>query len=238
MGNSYELLVAKINEFTRKFYLNKLLRGSIYAASVILALYLFMFVLVYYTAPSPEIKTFLFFSFLTVALFAIAFWIVKPSLAYFKLSKTLSVEQAATIIGNHFFNVKDRLLNTLQLKALADESPQNSQLILAGIDQKISDLRPIPFASAINLKDNKKHVKYILLPLAIILIIGILAPAILKEGTNSFVRYNEEILPVAPFSFEVLNKNLIVTQGDDVTIKLKLKGDEFPQDVYIEDGVN
>ena len=238
MGNSYDLLIAKINEFTRKFYLNKLLRGSIYAAASILGLYLFLFVLVYYAHPGTATKTTLFFSFLLIALTAIGFWIVKPALAYFKLSKTLSIEQAAGLIGDHFFNVKDRLLNTLQLKSLADGSPQNNQLILAGIDQKISDLRPIPFASAINLNDNKKHIKYILFPLAIILFIGIIAPAILREGTNSFIRYNEEILPQAPFEFVVLNKSLKVTQGDDFTLKLALTGNEFPQEIYIEDGAN
>ncbi|MBB2146257.1 hypothetical protein GM921_12220 [Pedobacter sp. LMG 31464] len=238
MSSNYDLLLAKINEFTRKFYLNKLLRGSIYAAASILGLYLFLFVLVYYAHPGTGTKTTLFFSFLFIALVAIGFWIIKPALSYLKLSKTLSVEQAAGLIGNHFFNVKDRLLNTLQLKALADDSPQNSQLILAGIDQKISDLRPIPFASAINLNDNRKHIKYILLPLAIIIFIGIIAPAILKEGTTSFIRYNEEILPKAPFDFVVLNKNLSVTQGDDFTVKLQLNGNEFPQDIYIEDGAN
>lgn len=206
MGNSYELLIAKINEFIRKFYLNKLLRGSIYAAAIILALYLCLFVLVYYSNPSTAAKTGLFFSFLAISFVAIGFWIVKPALAYFKLSKTLSVEQAASIIGDHFFNVKDRLLNTLQLKTLADNSPQNNQLILAGIDQKIGDLRPIPFTSAINLGDNKKHIKYILLPLAIIIFIGIIAPAILKEGTNSFIRYNEEDLTQSPFQFSGLKQ--------------------------------
>ena len=238
MGNSYDLLIAKINEFTKKFYLNKLLRGSIYAAATILGCYLFLFVLVYYTHPGTVTKTVLFFSFLTIALFAIFFWMVKPALAYFKLGKTISLEHASNLIGNHFFNVKDRLLNTLQLKALADLSPQNSQLILAGIDQKIGDLRPIPFTNAINLNDNRKHIKYILLPLAIIIFIGVIAPAILKEGTNSFIRYNEEILPKSPFSFQVLNKSLTVTQGDDLTVKLQLVGDEFPQDVYLQDGVN
>jgi len=238
MGNSYDLLIAKINEFTKKFYLNKLLRGSIYAAATILGLYLFIFVLVYYTNPSITAKTTIFFSFLVIAIAALVVWIIRPALAYFKLSKTLTIEQAAKLIGDHFFNVKDRLLNTLQLKSLADSSPQNSQLILAGIDQKIGDLRPIPFASAINLGDNKKHIKYILIPLAIILGIGIIAPAILKEGTNSFMKYDEEILPKAPFNFDILNKNLTVTQGDDLTVNLKLTGDEFPQEVYIADGAN
>jgi hypothetical protein len=238
MGNNYDLLLEKINEFTRKFYLNKLLRGSIYAAASILGVYLVLFVLIYYTHPGTTTKTLIFFSFLLFAISVIGFWMVKPGLSYFKLSKSLSAEQAAGLIGNHFSNVKDRLLNTLQLQSLAAHSPQNSQLILAGIDQKISDLRPIPFSSAINLGDNKKHIKYILFPLAIILFIGIIAPAILREGTNSLIRYNEEILPQAPFQFVVLNQNLQVTQGDDFTVNLALTGNEFPQEIYVEDGAN
>ena len=97
----------------------------------------------------------LFFSFLIISLTSIGLWVVKPALAYFKLGKNISLEHASLLIGTHFFDIKDRLLNTLQLKALADNSPQNNQLILAGIDQKISELKPIPFAKAINLNDNK-----------------------------------------------------------------------------------
>lgn len=238
MGNNYNLLLLKINEFTRKFYLNKLLRGSIYAAALILTLYLFLFVWIFYSYPSISTKTLLFYSYVAISLIAVLFWIVKPALSYFQLSKTLSLEEAANLIGNHFFNVKDRLLNTLQLKELADNSPQNSALILAGIDQKINELKPIPFSTAINLGDNKKHIKYIALPLFIILLIGIIAPAILREGTSNFIRYNEEVLPKAPFDFIVENKHLNITQGDDLTIKVKLSGDEFPQDIYLEDGVN
>jgi hypothetical protein len=238
MGNNYNLLIDKINEFTRKFYLNKLLRGSIYAAALILSLYLCLFVWVFYSYPSVSTKTFLFYSFTLISILAVIFWIIKPALSYFNLGKTISIETASNLIGNHFFNVKDRLLNTLQLKQLADSSPQNSALILAGIDQKIAELKPIPFSTAINLGENKKYIKYIAFPLLVILIIGIISPAILKEGTSSFVRYDEEVLPKAPFQFVVENKNLNIMQGDDLTIKLRLAGDEFPQDIYLEDGVN
>lgn len=238
MQSSYDLLIGKINEFTKKFYLNKLLRGSIYAAATILAAYLFLFLFVYYFNPSTGAKTGLFFSFVLLSFVALGYWVIKPALAYFKLSKNLSIEQAATLIGDHFFNIQDKLLNTVQLKALADSSPQNSQLIIAGIDQKIDALRPIPFSSAIKLGDNRKYIKYVLFPLGVILAIGIVAPVILREGTNSFIRYNEEVLPKAPFNFVVLNQRLTVTQGDDLTINLKLTGDQFPQDLYVEDGAN
>jgi hypothetical protein len=238
MNNNYELLISKVNEFTQKFYLNKLLRGSIYAAAVLLVLYLFIFLFVYYTHPGITVKTVLFFSSLAASLYIIGFWIILPALSYFKLGKNLSIEQAATLIGSHFFNVKDKLLNTLQLKALADKSPESNMLIMAGIDQKIQELKPIPFTSAIRLDENKKYLKYFLAPLSVIVLIAIIAPAILKEGTNGFVQYNKEILPKAPFNFELQNGSLLRSQGDDLTLKLKITGNEIPQEVYVSDGLN
>ena len=238
MENSYGLLISKINEFTRKFYLNKLLRGTIYTASLLILLYLFLFTGIYYTHPGTTVKTVLFFSFLLTSLTAICIWIIKPLMALFKISKNISLETAADLIGKHFFTVKDKLLNTLQLKALADQSPNNNQLILAGIDQKIIELKPIPFSNAIRLQENRKYIRFILIPLSFIVFIALLSPSILKEGTLSFVQYDKEILPKAPFEFVMLNRNLTVVQGDDVTIKLKMTGNEIPQDVYISEGAN
>lgn len=238
MDSNYSLLVSKINEFTRKFYLNKLLRGSIYAAAVILALFLCLFVASYYLNPSVGTKTTLFFTFLAACAVLIFIWVIKPSLLYLNLRKSLTIEESARLIGDHFFSVQDKLLNTLQLKALADQSPHNSSLILAGIDQKINELKPIPFASAVRLTDNRKYIRFVLIPLSIIVLIGLIAPAVLREGANRFVQYDKEILPVAPFNFNLVNKSMQFLQGDDAVIKLKLTGNEIPQEVYISDGIN
>ena len=238
MSSNYDLLVAKINEFTQKFYLNKLLRGIINAVSCLLGLFLILFVFTYYLNPGIRFKTILFFSYIAASSALIYFWIIVPSLSYFSLRKKLTLDEAAKLIGNHFFSVKDKLLNTLQLKALADQSPENSMLILAGIDQKITELKPVPFAQAIRLTENKKYIKYVALPLSIILFIAIIAPAVLREGTNRFVQYDKEILPIAPFKFVLLNKDLHFTQGDDAMVTLKLNGDEIPQEVYLSDGSN
>lgn len=238
MDSNYELLISKINEFTRKFYLNKLLRGLLYTLILLLSLYLLLFVLVYELRPATLIKTIIFFSYLLVLLLSIITGILKPALAYFRLSKNLSLEESALLIGKHFQHINDKLLNTLQLKNLADLSPEHNQLILAGIEQKINELKPVPFNKAVNLAENKKYIKYLLFPLAIILGVALIAPAILREGTKSFVAYDKEILPIAPFNFIVSNQHMTVSQGDDLLLKLNLEGDQLPQDVYIEQGQN
>ena len=238
MDSNYDLLISKINEFIQKFYLNKLLRGTIYTAAILLVSYLFLFLFVYYANPGVAVKTVLFFSFIVASGIVIALLIVRPGLSYLRLGKNLSIQQAALIIGDHFFNVKDKLLNTLQLKALADQQPSENLLIMAGIDQKITELKPIPFTSAIRLNENTKYIKYFLAPLSVIILIAVISPAILKEGTSSFVQYDKKILPKAPFQFVLLNSNLIVSQGDDISIKLKMTGNEIPQEVYVTDGIN
>lgn len=237
-SNNYNDLLQKIDEFIRKFYLNKILRGSIYVAAILLALYLIVFLTLYYLNPGAALKTFIFFTYLFIGLALIGFLILKPLLAMLKLGKHLSFDEASIIIGNHFSHIKDKLLNTIQLHRLSEHLPENNQLIIASIDQKILELKPIPFYTAIRINDNRKYLKYLFIPLSIILLIAIIAPAILKQGTSSFLKYDEYIAPQAPFSFNLLNKNLAVTQGDDLTLNLKLSGNEFPQEVYVEDGKN
>ena len=238
VSNNYSDLLRKIDEFIRKFYLNKILRGAIYAAAILLGLYLLVFLSLYYLNPTAGFKTFIFFAYLLTVLLLVGFLIIKPLLSMMKLGKYLSFDEASVIIGNHFADIKDKLLNTLQLHKLSENLPENNQLIMASIDQKILELKPVPFYTAVRINDNRKYLKYLFIPISIILMIAIIAPAILREGTNSFFKYDEYIAPKAPFSFTILNKNLTVTQGDDLTINLKLAGDELPAEVYVEDGKN
>ncbi|MDO8993834.1 MAG: hypothetical protein Q7U83_12260, partial [Daejeonella sp.] len=42
----------------------------------------------------------------------------------------------------------------------------------------------------------------------------------------------------APFSFEIINEQLSVVQGSDFTLLVKLTGNEIPDEIYLEDGLN
>jgi len=157
VSNNYNDLLRKIDEFIRKFYLNKILRGAIYAAAILLALYLLVFLGLYYLNPTAGFKTFIFFAYLLLGLLLIGFLIIKPLLSMLKLGKHLSFDEASVIIGNHFTDIKDKLLNTLQLHQLSENLPENNRLILASIDQKILELKPVPFYTAVRINDNRKY---------------------------------------------------------------------------------
>src|SRR2546428_1601428 len=238
VNNNYEYLITKLDEFIRKFYKNKLIRGSIYVVAALAAGYIILTVGEYYSYFSSGFRTIIFYSFIVLALLILCFYVFRPLLAYFRLGQVINHNTASEIIGNHFPEIKDKLLNTLQLHSMGSSSADRSSLIEASINQKIEQLRPIPFTTAINLKENKKYIKYALIPVAAILLIGAAAPSVLKEGTTRLVNYNKTFERKAPFQFNVSNKKLKAFQNDDFTLELKMSGEEIPQDIYLIEGEN
>ena len=236
-AGNYELLIGKIDTFIRKYYFNNLLRGLIFLGAGLFSAYIIITLSEYYGDFNSSFRTFLFYFFIFLNLGLIA-WLVIPSLmAWLRLGQTITHDQAAEIIGKHFSDVSDKLLNTLQLKKLADSS-QHRELIEASIDQKIETLKPVSFPSAVNLRENTKYLKWLIFPAAVICIIALAAPSILTESTKKLIRHNEYFAPVAPFKFVLLNNSLSAVQGQDLKVDLKLEGDKLPADVYIEIGNN
>jgi hypothetical protein len=237
-AENYDLLIDKINKFIRKYHYNNLLRGLIFLGAGIFSAYVVITLGEYFGNFNTTLRTILFYFFILLNLALIA-WLVLPALlARLQLGKTLTHDQAAEIIGKHFHDVNDKLLNTLQLKKQALENAEHRDLIEASINQKIESLKPVSFPSAVNIRENNKYLKYVIPPAAIICIIAFAAPSILTESTKRLIRHNEYFAPVAPFQFMVMNKDLSAVQGEDFKLDLKLSGDKLPSDVYVETATN
>ncbi|MDB5017399.1 MAG: hypothetical protein JWQ84_2231 [Mucilaginibacter sp.] len=236
--DNYALLIDKINIFIRKYYFNNLLRGLIFLGAGLFSAYVVITVSEYFGNFSVVFRTILFYLFIFLNIGLIAWLIIPSLLSWLKLGNSLTHDQAAEIIGKHFNDVNDKLLNTLQLKKQAAEDPQHRALIEASIDQKIEALKPVSFPSAINIKENSKYLKWALFPAGVICIIAFAAPSVLTESTRKLIRHNEYFAAVAPFSFIVQNKTFSVGQGDDLKLDLKLDGNRLPADVYVETANN
>ncbi|HNP98333.1 MAG TPA: DUF4175 domain-containing protein [Bacteroidia bacterium] len=121
MQDNYQLLIHKLDAFIRKYYKNQLVRGAIYAFTLCLAFYLLVTLLEYVGHFSSLVRTIFFYSFLAGILFILSRFVIIPLAHLYRIGKLISHEQAAEIIGKHFSNVEDKLLNVLQLKKLLQE---------------------------------------------------------------------------------------------------------------------
>ena len=235
MGN-YEILIQKLDEFIRKYYKNELIKGSIYFTGLFVISYLVIAILEYFGHFGTTLRTLLFYFTILLSAAVLFRWIVLPTLKLYKLGQTISHEQASEIIGKHFTGIQDKLLNTLQLKNLQSqgEAGISTELLEAGINQKMKELRPIPFSSAIDFSQNKKYVKYAAIPLLLFILILVVSPAVLTDATTRLVRHNTHFEKQAPFKFEIQNKSLVAIQQKDYELKVKLSGDEIPVEAFIE----
>ena len=245
MVSNYDTLIQKLDEFIRKFYKNQLLRGLIYSFTTLLAFYLLVTTFEYFGHFNTTARTFLFYSFILTNVFIIGRLIVIPLLKLNKLGKIISHQQAAEIIGHHFSNVNDKLINTLQLKNLSELSDKdgtgqtaNSELIEAGINQKISELKPVPFTAAIDLRKNFRYLRYAIAPVVILVVIIFAAPSLLKDGTQRLIHHATYFEKPSPFTFNILNKELKVIQQEDFLLNVKVDGKEIPENAYIKIGRN
>jgi hypothetical protein len=122
----------------------------------------------------------------------------------------------------------------LQLKENGIDHQNSKELLEAAINQKIIELRPIPFTAAIDLKQNKKYLKYAVAPLAIILALLVASPSILTESTRRIVAHETYFEKQAPFTFTIENQSLQGIQQQDFELKIKVAGKEIPDLAFIE----
>ncbi len=233
LKDNYQLLIEQLDQFTRKYYVNQAIRGSLYALALILALFLslnFAEYIGYFPATTRRV---LFWSFVGVSAASLWAWIGVPMMHYFRLGKIISHEQAASIIGAHFGNVQDKLLNILQLRKQASSLSEGRELILASINQKSEEIRPVPFQSAIDLYQNRKYVRYALPPLLLLLFVLFAAPSLLKNASARLFNYDKNYERDAPFHFSFDKDKLKVVQFQDYDLTVKVDGALLPNDVFL-----
>ncbi len=128
MKDNYNILIDKLDAFIRKYYSNLLIKGILYSIALLGSFFLILALMESVAWFSITVRTILFYTYLAIGLFLLIRFIIIPLLKLYKIGPRLSHEMAADVVGKHFAEVKDTLLNTLQLKKLSDTSPENMNL--------------------------------------------------------------------------------------------------------------
>ena len=237
MISTRNILHTKLDGFIRKYYKNQIIKGVILSFTIYISYYLVLLLLEHFNHFSTNIRTGLFYSALVIFISVFTYFIAIPILKFMRIGNVISYKKASNIISNHFADVKDSLLNTLELETLTQiNGTASNQLILASIDKRVSTLSPIPFTSAINFKNNYKYAKYLFLAFLLGTLIYLFYPTVFKNSTQRLVNYNTFYKVDSPFEFNLLNDSLFVKKGEDYTLKLKITGDFTPSEVFIEYG--
>jgi len=220
----------KLEAFIRKYYTNELIRGVIFFVGLGLLYLLFTLFVEYFLWLRPTGRTFLFVLFVAVEVFLLSRYILFPIFKLLKLQKGIDYPEASHIIGNHFTEVSDKLTNFLQLS----NDKNQSELLIASIEQKANALQPIPFGNAINFSKNRKYLPLAVIPVLFFAFFYVSGNSeVISQSLNRVVHFKEQFLPPAPFRFVLLNGHLLTEQNKDFTVRIKSEGKVIPENAMI-----
>ena len=228
--SNFNYILQKLQEFIKKYYTNELIKGILLFFSIGLLYFIFTLLIEHFLWLQPFSRTLLFWLFIVVELALLYRYIIVPIFKIYGLKQGISEVEASKIIGKHFPEISDKLLNMLQLK----EMGQNSELIEASIQQKSNEFKLIPFKNAVNFSSNKKYIKYALLPIIIWLLVYVTGNVtIFNNSFSRVVHYKTAYQPPAPFEIKVLNNSLDVIEGSNFTLQIETIGNTIPENAII-----
>jgi hypothetical protein len=224
----------KIKEFVQKYYLNKLYKGLLLFVMITVGTFLVFTLLEYFSYLNSTTRAVLFYSYLALFLITIAIYVGYPLLKMAGLGKTLTATAVSKIIGKHFPEIDDKLLNVIQLENQIENGKYRSlDLLNAAIDTKIETLKPFAFVKAIPFKKSTRFVKWAIIPVLLFCILFSTKSEIFTDSTQRIVQYQHYFEKPAPYKIVVMNKSLQTLQNDDFTIKVKIEGDETPNELFM-----
>ncbi len=220
-------LLQSIGQYRKKYYQNQLLKGALISVALLLALFLAINALEYFGRFPSVVRGGLLFGYVAAFCMTLYYWVLKPLIHLSGLKKPLSDEAAARQIGQHFPEVGDKLINTLQLTRLPA-----SDLIEASVRQKSSQLLIVRFSDAITFRENNKYLKYTAYPIAAVAMILLFNPSFFTTSSERILHFNTHYND-APFTFQLENESMKAFRNENFTVKLNLEGNALPQAVYL-----
>ena len=242
-------LIGKIEGFTRKFYFNRLIQGVLVGAVLWIVFYLILNGLEYISW-FPSKGRFVLFLFLLVgSAFVAVYYFLIPAVNLIRYRKKMSVEQASVLIGKFFPEIKDKLLNTIQLSNQMEASEispsalQGNQgsgnstdnaLLVATIEQRSAHLSPIRFSDAVNLRGNLKWLGVFFGLLLLLILLMVFLPSFALEPTQRIVNYEQHFEKPLPYQVVIEQDNIETTQGKEVKFHIHVTGDRIPDAFYVK----
>lgn len=234
-SSKIQILNDKIRNFLKKYYLNKLYKGIVFFVIIVLATFIAFSLFEYFSYSNTIVRSVLFYSFIALAAGIGVAYILIPALKIGGLGKQLTNEEIAKIIGDHFEQIDDKLLNLFELQKQMERGDYVSyDLLSAAIDSKIDSFKAYSFVQAIPVQKTKRFALWMLLPIAIFILLFSIKKELFTESTKRIVHYSEVYEKPAPYSFVITNDSLKAFQYEDYTVNVKVEGSEVPDEVYIK----
>ncbi len=223
------IVLKKLSELIKKESKVELLNGFLKLLSSLLLLFgtLTFFEQFNYFSTTVKFILLIFFLVLSTSLFAL--WVLKPLTNIFKKNTIKEYNNTAKKIGGHFPDVKDNLLNSLQL--LEDKETISLPLTNAAFEAVYKKIHKLDFTKILDYTELKKNTNIFITVFSLAFFSLLVFPQI-RSASLRLIHFNTQYTKPSEFILEVLTGNLKIKKGENVALKVKAIG-RIPEKISI-----
>ncbi|MBN2572714.1 MAG: hypothetical protein JXA68_11340, partial [Ignavibacteriales bacterium] len=174
---------------------------------------------------NSTIRTILFFSAILLLVFFTVYFLVLPLFSNFNRMKKPNYFLVANKIGRHYSNIKDDLLNSLQLVKEKSSSVYSQDLVDGAFEKVYNKSKDLNFNEIVNFSSSKIRFKNTAIVLGIVLLFFVLLPGF-RFAAYRIINFQKEFTPPPKIIFEISPGNAKITKGDDLNIFIRTKGEK------------
>ncbi len=227
MNENFESFISRLDKFIDKHYKVLSVKGLFTFLIFFLSSLLIISIIGSIFSLSSASRLVVLFLFIFSNSFVFVNFIVWPIFKLFNLLLRIDYESASRIIQSNNSQVKDLLLNILQLS-----KQEKSTLVNASIQQKIQSVSNIDFTSC--LKYNlKKHIRLLAVIVFVISVSFFTIPNLYRVGLTNILNYSESNVNLNQLKIFIDKSSLVVEEGDDLQIEAIVSGNVNPSELFV-----
>lgn len=227
MNENFESFISRLDKFIDKHYKVLSVKGLFTFLIFFLSSLLIISIIGSIFSLSSASRLVVLFLFIFSNSFVFVNFIVWPIFKLFNLLLRIDYESASRIIQSNNSQVKDLLLNILQLS-----KQEKSTLVNASIQQKIQSVSNIDFTSC--LKYNlKKHIRLLAVIVFVISVSFFTIPNLYRVGLTNILNYSDSNVNLNQLKIFIDKSSLVVEEGDDLQIEAIVSGNVNPSELFV-----
>jgi hypothetical protein len=230
-SSHYNEITEKIDKLTFRERLHQAVYGAQIAVVLILGFFLLLSLTEHFFRFSSTVRTVLFFLFLVASLYSIYRLFLHPFALYIRGKIQKDHHSGAKRAGEYFPEIKDELLNALQLIPVKGEKKYYSEeLIRAAFERVYQRTNSINFSQAVKFDKAKKALRYTI-PLFVFFMASFVLSGGLQAASYRLFNFGQNFIPPRKYSFIIEPGNYQLAKGENITLSAKVTG-EVPLRVF------
>ncbi len=214
----------RLDEVTKQLTFVNLIEGLLKTILWFIIFFFFVSLIEFLFSLEKSLRMVLFISILISFIILTVLFIVYPLIRFFKRDRNDIYLSLGKLIGIHFAEIKDKLVNVLQLIFTLNKSNYYSKdLTYAAIEQNLNFFDQFNFSEVVNKEKTRRYFRYFLITVIAFTILGFALPD-LPFASYRILNFNKEFVKPPEFYIIIEPGNKKITKGENYSCRIRTVG--------------